>query len=203
MDHLALRLATALVSFGFAAHRIYYIRTVRHAPDTVVQRPPEPGRGAKGMLILLAAVATAVYLAWPAAVRWASLPLPVALRWAALALALPGFALLQWAQAVLGKNWSAIAVELTADHRLVRDGPYRWVRHPMYTAALMIHATTLLLSANWLVGGLWLGSNAWQFATRIPMEEELMRNRFGDEYRTYALATGQLLPRLTRRRRSR
>ena len=199
MDLLALRVLVAVVSFGFMAHRIYFLRTVRHRPDAIAERPPEAFESVKGSLLIVAAVATAVYLAAPAWTRWASLPLPAWLRWAALGLTIPGFALLQWAQETLGRNWSAAHVELLKDHQLVRSGPYRWVRHPMYTSALLIHTSVLLLSANWLVGGLWLGTNAWQFASRIPIEEGLMVRQFGDEYRAYARTTGRLIPRIFRR----
>ena len=198
MDRLALRLLVALVAFGFAAHRIFYLRKVHHPDSAVAQQPPEAGQTTKGLLLILGLVVTAVYIAQPAWLRWASLPLPEWLRWAALGLALPGFALLQRAQAALGRNWS-VFVRLLADHQLVRDGPYRRVRHPMYAAALLIHAATLLLSANWFVGGLWLGTDAWQFATRIPMEEELMVRQFGDEYRAYMRTTGRLIPRILHR----
>jgi len=198
VDRLAYRLLVALVVFGFAAHRFLYLRRVRHMESAVVEQPPEAAERSKGILLIVGLVVTAVWVAQPAWLRWASLPLPEWLRWAALCLAVPGFALLQWAQAALGRNWS-VFVRLLADHQLVRAGPYRWVRHPMYAAALAIHASVLLLSANWLVGGLWVGTDAWQFATRIPMEEELMARQFGDEYRAYVRATGRLLPRLLHR----
>jgi protein-S-isoprenylcysteine O-methyltransferase Ste14 len=126
------------------------------------------------------------------------LPLPVWLRWTGLGLAFAGFALLEWSQSALGRNWSA-RVQLLKDHELVVSGPYRWVRHPMYAAGLLANASVLLLSANWLVGGGWLVLYGWQFAARIPLEEDLMVHRFGEAYRQYMRRTGRLLPRVLHR----
>lgn len=84
-------------------------------------------------------------------------------------------------------------------HELVVHGPYHWVRHPMYTSGLLASGAALLLSANWLLGGCWLVMHGWQFALRIPLEEKLMAEQFGDAYRQYARATGRLIPRLRHR----
>ena len=195
MDGAAFRILVPLIFFGFFAHRFYYAGRVRHAAESVARRLPEP----VGPLLLLplAAVVIAVYAAAPQPLGWASLPFPEALRWAGLAVAVAAFALLQWAQAALGRNWSLRAQRLSS-HELVVGGPYHWVRHPMYTAGLLATVSVLLLSANWLVGGIWLAMHAWQFALKIPLEEGLMTEQFGDAYRQYARTTGRLIPRILR-----
>jgi protein-S-isoprenylcysteine O-methyltransferase Ste14 len=169
---------------------------VRHAAESVARRLPEPVGPI--LLLPLTAVVIAVYVVAPRLLAWASLPFPEALRWAGLALAAAAFALLQWAQSALGRNWSLRAQRLSG-HELVVNGPYHWVRHPMYTAGLLATVSVLLLSANWLVGGIWLLMHAWQFALKIPLEEQLMTEEFGDAYRAYMRATGRLVPRILRR----
>ena len=146
----------------------------------------------------LSAILVAVYAVAPRPLAWASLPLPGALRWSGLGLAFAAFALLQWAQSALGRSWS-LRVQLLREHELVVRGPYRRVRHPMYAAGLLASVSVLLLSANWLAGGSWLVTCAWQFALRMPLEERLLTERFGDAYRRYARTTGRLIPRILRR----
>ena len=196
MHGAAFRVLTALVFFGYYGHRFYYVRKVRHASGSVVRQPRE----AVGpvLLLFLSAVVIAVYAVAPRPLAWASLPLPEALGWTGLALAVAAFALLQWAQSALGRSWS-LRVQLLKEHELVVRGPYRRVRHPMYAAGLLASLSVLLLSANWLVGGCWLVMCVWQFALRIPLEENLMTEQFGDAYRQYARTTGRLIPRILHR----
>jgi protein-S-isoprenylcysteine O-methyltransferase Ste14 len=196
MDGTAFRFLTALVFFGYYVHRFYYVGKVRHPSGSVARQPRE----AVGpvLLLFLSAVVIAVYAVAPRPLGWASLPLPDALRWTGLALAVAAFALLQWAQSALGRSWS-LRVQLLKEHELVVRGPYRRVRHPMYTAGLLASVSVLLLSANWLVGGSWLVMCVWQFALRIPLEENLMTEQFGDAYRQYTRTSGRLIPRILHR----
>jgi len=144
----------------------------------------------------LALGATAVYLIAPRLVAWAALPFPDRLRWAGAILALGGFALLQWSHAALSRNWSD-QPRLLADQQLVTDGPYRRMRHPIYTAFLLILSAPLFLSANWLVGLAWLASTGLEVTSRVRYEEALLTQQFGDAYRMYASHTGRLLPRFS------
>jgi protein-S-isoprenylcysteine O-methyltransferase Ste14 len=127
--------------------------------------------------------------------RWADLPFPVWLRWTGVALTLLGFALLQWSQNTLGKNWSD-RPRLLKEQSLVTNGPYRYVRHPIYTAFLLILGSTFLISANWMIGLTWIGMSALEVASRISYEESLMLESFGDQYRDYMKKTGSLFPRI-------
>jgi protein-S-isoprenylcysteine O-methyltransferase Ste14 len=82
------------------------------------------------------------------------------------------------------------------DQALVTSGPYRFVRHPIYTAFLLILGSTLFISSNWLVGLAWIGMTVLETASRIGFEESLMLEYFGDQYREYMKRTGRLLPKL-------
>ena len=79
---------------------------------------------------------------------------------------------------------------------LITSGPYRFVRHPIYTAFVLILGSTFLISANWFIGFAWLGMTVLEVASRIGFEESLMLEYFGDQYREYMKKTGRLLPRL-------
>jgi protein-S-isoprenylcysteine O-methyltransferase Ste14 len=112
-----------------------------------------------------------------------------------VALALTGFALLQWAEVTLGRSWSDTP-RMMKGQTLIISGPYQVIRHPIYTAFILILGSTLLISSNWLVGLAWLGMTALEVISRIDFEESLMLEYFGDQYKDYMKKTGQLLPRL-------
>jgi protein-S-isoprenylcysteine O-methyltransferase Ste14 len=181
---------------AFVIHRGYYTRRYgRPAADTLRARERSLAQTVSAGLSLVALLSSAVYIVRPAWVAWASLPLPVALRWLGVGVAVAGFALLQWAHSALSRNWSD-APRLMTGQTLTTNGPYRWMRHPMYTAFLLILSAPLLISANWLVGLSWLAATALDIAGRIRFEEALLAETFGDQYAEYASHSGRLLPRL-------
>lgn len=153
------------------------------------------GAGLQKLLIGLAtlAVAPAVVYALSDGFSFGHLPLPGIVRVIGALLFLGGDLLFWASHRALKKNWSA-EVEIQAGHTLVTDGPYRRVRHPMYTALFLIGAGMLLLSANWLAGGLFLLAFTLLYLTRVDAEERLLRDHFGAAYEAYMKETGRLLP---------
>lgn len=110
-----------------------------------------------------------------------------------------GVAVGLWAARAIGEYGAVIGV--TVDHRLVSDGPYRYVRHPIYTAMITITLGTTLVFRSYLllgVAALSIGAHLWWAAA----EEKLLRSPdgLGNTYRTYASGTGRFLPRLRRGR---
>jgi protein-S-isoprenylcysteine O-methyltransferase len=87
------------------------------------------------------------------------------------------------------------------DHVLVTSGPFRWLRHPMYSGALALWLGAALGTLNWLLLALWpllvVG-----VVRELPTEEGMLRAKFGAAYEAYAAQTGRLLPRLRGRRKS-
>jgi len=121
-----------------------------------------------------------------------ALPLPFWLRWVGLTLGLASLGLWTWTHVALGRFWS-VPLQLRADHRLVTSGPYSRVRHPMYAAALAWVVSLGLVTANWvpLIVAAW---GAIFVLRRVPREEQMMLERFGDEYREYMKRTGRFFP---------
>lgn len=194
---LAFQLALLALLSGFVAHRGYYTKKYgRPENETIRAREHGAAQLLANGLNLMALLATAAYLLAPHWLGWATLPFPSWLRWSGVVLALIGFAVLQWAHATLSRNWSD-RPRLLQDQTLVTGGPYRWVRHPIYTAFLLILSAPLLLSANALVGSLWIAATALEVAARVRYEENLLAGTFGNEYRVYAARTGRLLPRIS------
>ena len=202
MNHSEFRAIIAALLIGFVAHRGFYTRKVQHAAEAVREQP-KLGIASQiaGLLAILALLATITYIFIPAWISWSSLLLPVWSRWLGVGVALGGFVLLQWSQQSLGMNWSD-APNLLEGQEMVASGPYRWIRHPIYAAFLLILGSLLLISANWCVGGLWIGMTGLDVASRIRTEETMMVSRFGERYRAYMRRTGRLFPRIRKRRDS-
>lgn len=189
------RIILPLLLLTFAAHRGYYVR--RHGEEKNTLKKREEGLASKiaGILGITGFIAILIYAIQPAWLSWASLPLPLWMRWSGVGIALAGFALLQWAQNTLGKNWSDTP-RMIKEQSLITSGPYHFVRHPIYTAFLLILGSTLLISTNWLIGLAWIGMTVLEVASRIGFEEKLMLEYFGDQYHEYMKRTGKLLPKI-------
>jgi len=93
----------------------------------------------------------------------------------------------------LGANWS-VTLEVRDRHRLITQGIYRRVRHPMYTALLLYGIAHALVIPNWVAGPSNLVAFAVLFALRVRAEERMMREQFGDEYTAYMARTKRLVP---------
>jgi protein-S-isoprenylcysteine O-methyltransferase Ste14 len=157
----------------------------------------QPGPLAKiaSLIFLLALASSLIYIIYPPFIDWAALPLPDWARWLGVAVAVGGFSLLEWSHRALGQNWSD-QPRVTQGQQLVQNGPYRWVRHPIYTAFLLILGSTLLIASNGLVGGLWILAVSLDISPRMRYEETVLLAKFGEGYRSYMQRTGRLLPRL-------
>lgn len=97
-----------------------------------------------------------------------------------------------WARATLGRNWSAV-VQVKQGHELVERGPYRWVRHPIYTGLLAAYLGTALALGEWrgLLGTAIVGVSFW---FKLRLEERWMRETFGARYEDYMRRTKALVP---------
>jgi protein-S-isoprenylcysteine O-methyltransferase Ste14 len=139
-------------------------------------------------------ISTFGYLIFPAHFQWAAMPLPIWLRWIGVATGVLCSLLMYWTLSSLGKNLTDTVVT-RAEATLVTNGPYRWVRHPFYVTAALLMASVTLLTANWLIGISSVAVLAL-LAVRTPKEEQMLIERFGQEYRDYMARTGRFFPRL-------
>lgn len=148
------------------------------------------------VLFFLMIAALVLYGIDPGWMRWFAVPLPTWLRWMGAGLGFLSLGLLTWVQHTLGRYWSS-GLQLRQEHVLVTGGPYRWVRHPMYSAIFAFFVGGCVIAANWLLVLLAVAATIVLYR-RIDKEEAMMLERFGDKYRTYTRRTGRLLPRATR-----
>ena len=120
--------------------------------------------------------------------------LPVSAAWVPLGLALQAAfcAWAVWARRHLGRNWSG-RIEIKVGHEMVRTGPYRLLRHPIYTAMVGMYIGTAIVGGqvHALVGVAMVLIAYWR---KIRMEEAKLREAFGDEYEEYRRGTWGLVP---------
>ncbi|MGE5322701.1 MAG: methyltransferase family protein [Actinomycetota bacterium] len=111
---------------------------------------------------------------------------------AGLAMEVFGLLLAIWARRHLGRNWSG-EITIKVEHELVRSGPYRRLRHPIYTGFLAMYAGVLLVTGEWLavIGFIVIGLAYWR---KIRMEEANLNVAFGAGYDAYRRETWALVP---------
>jgi len=134
-----------------------------------------------------------VYILFPELLAWAKISLPLALRIIGALLGVMALLWFLWIHRYLGSNLS-VSLRIKDSQTLITDGPYRWIRHPMYTAFYLLHLATFLLTANWFIGVSWTVGLTIIIALRVRREEAMMINRFGDQYRLYMQQTGRFFP---------
>jgi protein-S-isoprenylcysteine O-methyltransferase Ste14 len=93
----------------------------------------------------------------------------------------------------LGTNWS-ITLEVRDGHRLVTQGLYRYVRHPMYLALLLYSLGQALVLPNWVAGPSYIVAVGLLVVLRVGPEERMMLAEFGKDYEAYARRTRRLVP---------
>lgn len=197
-QELAFRIIFAVVLTAFVLHRRHtYQKHAATSLDTVVHAQRKGVERLSKLLGLAALVSGLAYVFYPKFVAWASVPIPFIVRWAGVVIAVLGFWLLQRSQHALGDSWAGTPV-LKKEQTLVTAGPYGRIRHPIYTSFLMILGALLPISANALVGSLWIGMVGVEVVSRMGVEEAMMESRFGEPYRRYMLTTGRLLPKFFR-----
>ena len=192
------RIILPVLIIGFALHRGYYVKYHSKPEDATVKKREE-GTISKiaGLLGMLGFVTMLAYVINPNWLSLASLSFPTWLRWLGVGIALAGFGLLQWSQVTLANSWSDTP-RMLKEQTLITSGPYRTIRHPIYTAFILILGSTLFISSNWLIGLCWAGMTILEVASRIGFEEALMIEYFGDQYRAYMQRTGRFLPHISR-----
>ncbi len=126
---------------------------------------------------------------------WSSVPIPTWLRWLGAAVGFGMLPMLYWVVRTLGRNISETFLT-KEDHSLVTQGPYRWVRHPLYSVATIIFVSLGIVAANWFIIVMALLIIIGMALVVIPQEESQLIRKFGAEYREYMKRTGMLAPRV-------
>ena len=128
--------------------------------------------------------------AWPSFADYGFNP---AQAWAGVVAIVASLVLFRVTHKQLGRNWS-VTLETRQQHRLVTDGLYAHVRHPMYSSFALFALAQFLLLQNWIAGPIGLVGFGILFFMRVPHEERVMIETFGDAYRDYMRRTARIIP---------
>ncbi len=182
------------LALGMIAIRIYYQAMVKIEREHTVTRHGGPRLILGGVAAIVTLVFGIEYMFSPGSFGWAyAVRYPDSLRWAGVVLLTGGEVLLALSHHHLGKNFNSL-VRVREGHTLAESGPYRWIRHPIYTAYFVNYIGGGLLSANLvltLVPALFYGA---MIALRVGDEEQTMIETFGERYVSYMRRTGRFLP---------
>ena len=185
--------AILLTAFGLSG---YFRRKARRSGEVIP-------RGREGSAILIARLVLALpfylsmlaYAVNPGWMAWSALALPTWLRWVGVFVGLATLPLLYWVFRSLGNNISETFLT-KQEHHLVTHGPYRWVRHPLYTAASVAFLALGLIAANAFILTMGTVVLAGIALFVVPREEVQLETKFGASYQEYRRRTGGLVPRL-------
>lgn len=172
-------------------------RRARARSGTIPRAREEPLLVAGRLLVALPLFGSSlIYLLNPGWMAWSSFDAPEWLRWTGVALGACVVPSVHWVLSALGSNVSETV--LTKDrHELVTSaGPYRWIRHPLYTTGIALFVALGLMAANWFVLGM---ASIALLAIRtvvVPREERELVARFGSGYEEYRRRTGAMAPRV-------
>lgn len=198
---LAFRICFCILLAAVLAMRAVFIIKVRKSGEKALPADKNAVRREGNTAFILRAALffplialLALYLIDPPWMRALSFPLPSLLRTAGFVLATLSLLLWCLAQKALGVQWSP-QLQLRKKHRLISSGPYKRIRHPIYTAMFGWAAGLSLLTANWVFAA--VGCLAViVLVLRAPVEENMMAERFGEEYMRYMGRTGRFFPKV-------
>jgi protein-S-isoprenylcysteine O-methyltransferase Ste14 len=118
-----------------------------------------------------------------------------AVQWIGVAIMVAGLAFACWARIHLGTNWSGV-VTLKEGHELIRTGPYRTIRHPIYTGILLGFLGNVI-QVGQVRGLIALGVIWASFYIKARREESFLIQEFGPKFDEHSQHTGMFLPKLT------
>jgi protein-S-isoprenylcysteine O-methyltransferase Ste14 len=135
-----------------------------------------------------------VYLINPGWMSWSKIGLPEWARWLGVGIGILCVLGIYWLFSSIGSGITPTSAT-RKQHTLVTSGPYRWVRHPLYTVGSSLFVAFGMMADNWFIAGLGILTFILM-AVRTPKEEANLIEKFGDDYLEYMKRTGRFFPKL-------
>ena len=148
-------------------------------------------KASRGVHVFLANVAI-VLIAAPIHGLGRFLPVSPVVMMVGFLIEVVGLSLAIWARQHLGRNWSG-EITIKQDHQLIQTGPYRHLRHPIYTGLLAMYVGLTIATGEWL-GLIGLAVAVIAYWRKTRMEEATLGTAFGEKYETYRRDTWAIVP---------
>ncbi len=124
---------------------------------------------------------------------WAALPFQVAAVWLGMALIIAGGILRRICFNTLGRYFTGVVV-VADDQKVIQHGVYRRVRHPSYTAALLMYIGLGVAMGNWISLAILFVAHCYLYGRRVVAEERALLETLGTPYREYMARTKRFIP---------
>ncbi|HET6594446.1 MAG TPA: isoprenylcysteine carboxylmethyltransferase family protein [Anaerolineales bacterium] len=196
MNENIFRILAALILFTAIGISSYFRRRADQESGETISRSAD---GTTMMNIirlggLILWLSPLVYLINPAWMNWSKIGLPEWVRWLGVGVGILCALGVYWLFSSIGSGITPTSAT-RKQHQLVTSGPYRWVRHPLYTLGSSLFIAFGMMADNWFIA--LLGILAFvAMASRTPKEESNLIEKFGDEYLDYMKRTGRYFPKL-------
>ncbi len=196
MNETIFRILAAIILFiGMGISSYYRIKADKDTGEKI----PRKVDGSAMMTIikiggLILWLSPLVYLINPNWMNWSKIGLPESVRWLGVGIGILCVLGIYWLFSNIGSGITPTSAT-RKEHKLSTSGPYRWVRHPLYTVGSTLFISFGMMADNWFIAA--LGVLAFiGMAARTPKEEANLIEKFGDEYREYMQRTGRYFPKL-------
>jgi protein-S-isoprenylcysteine O-methyltransferase Ste14 len=194
-EELIFRVAFGIILIVSVSISGYYRARARQAAPVIPRHAEGGALIVMRIIVALPLLATLLlFILYPDWLLWSKMQLPALARWSAVAVAAATIPFTRWVFRSLGSNVSE-TILTKEGQQLVTWGPYRWIRHPLYSGAVLMLAALGIVAANWfmLLLVLLIVTMLWKLTTR---EEAHLLVKFGDSYRDYMGHTGRFIPKL-------
>ena len=196
MNETIFRILAAVILFSGVGISIYHRRKADKESGETLSRSAD---GTAMMTVirifgLILWLSPLVYLLNPNWMAWAKIGLPDWTRWLGVGIGVLCVFGIYWLFSSIGTGITPVSAT-RKEHLLSTRGPYRWIRHPLYTVGSSFDSSFGLMADNWFI--IVMGILAFiAMAIRTPKEEANLIEKFGDEYRDYMKRTGRFLPKV-------
>lgn len=198
MNEILFRIAAALILFSGLGISTYFRRKADKEAGEKISRKVDGSLMMSTIKLggLILWLSPLLYLINPGWMAWSKMGLSEWVRWLGVGTGILCVGLIYWLFSSLRSGITPTSAT-RAQHKLVTSGPYRWVRHPLYTVGSALFISFGLMADNWFIAA--LGMLAFiAMAIRTPKEEANLIEKFGDEYREYMKRTGRFLPKFSK-----
>ena len=196
MNENIFRILAAVILFTCMGISVYYRRKADRDTGEKISRKVDGNAMMTAIKLggLILWLSPFVYLINPAWMAWSKIGLPEWGRWLGVGLGLFCIFGVYWLFSSIGSGITPTSAT-RKEHKLVTSGPYRWIRHPLYTFGSSMFVAFGMMADNWFIAVLGVLTFILM-AIRTPKEEANLIEKFGDEYREYMQHTGRFLPKL-------